>query len=120
MGRSRRGYRKCRACKKEKKLDTNFYKKKANSGAVIYEYVCKKCKTQQFLQRYNKAKELIKELSAVEYPADYIQDQECGKCIFLVECNYMVKVKKSLVDPYCFEDSKFHHRYLKQYNKELT
>ncbi len=116
MTRSRNGYRRCRVCKKERSLKTGFYWKKTKSGGVSYEFTCKKCRTAEFLRRYNRANTLIKELSA----EDYIQEQECSECVFLVECNYMVKIRKSLNSPYCFEDSKFHHRYLKQYGKGIT
>ena len=120
MGRSRNGYRRCRVCNKERHLKTGFYWRKRKSGLIVYDYTCKKCRTTEFLQRYNRVKTLIKELSAEEYPADYMQEQECSECVFLVECNYMVKIKKSLINPYCFEDSMFHHRYLKQYGKGIT
>jgi len=120
MTRSRNGYRRCRVCNKERHLKTGFYWRKRKSGLIVYDYTCKKCRTAEFLQRYNRVKTLIKELSAEEYPADYMQEQECSECVFLVECNYMVKIKKSLINPYCFEDSMSHHRYLKQYGKGIT
>jgi hypothetical protein len=113
------GYRTCRVCKKYRNLKKWFYKRKRKNGNWTYESTCKSCVTNQFLQRYGKAKELLKEMVSIEYPADYLQEQECGKCIFLVECNYMVKVQKSLKNPYCFTDSPLHHRFLKQYGKEL-
>ena len=42
---------------------------------------------------------------------------ECNECIFLRECNYIVKIAKLEISPYCFIDSPFHHRYVKEYGK---
>ena len=42
---------------------------------------------------------------------------ECNECIFLRECNYIVKLAKLEISPYCFADSLFHHRYVKEYGK---
>ena len=113
----RTDYRKCRVCKELKKLKANFYQKRNKLGNLIYEQICKGCRTKQFLQRYGKAKKILDELKSDPSVVDYLQDNDCGECVFLKECNYMVKVQKSEKNPYCFEDSKFHHRYLKEYKR---
>lgn len=117
MGRTVTGYRTCKVCKKSLKLKRNFYIRRTRTGNLNYDRICKKCQSKLFLQRYSKARDIIKELGHVKETATYIEEQECVTCIFLGECNYLVKVAKSEKNPYCFEDSPLHHRYLKQYGK---
>lgn len=44
---------------------------------------------------------------------------DCNSCVFLRECNYIVKTAKLLISPYCFVDSPFHHRFIKEYGKVI-
>ena len=117
MVKKKAGYRICKVCKKSLRLKRNFYIRRSRIGNKNYDRICKRCQSKLFIQRYHGVKDIIKELGKGQETANYIQEQECSKCVFLGECNYMVKVQKSDDYPYCFPNSRFHHRYLKQYGK---
>lgn len=109
------GLKKCRVCQQRKGLD-EFYKRKKRDGTQVHEDICKSCRTKQFLSKYTYVKEIIREIVAQEYSED---EQECEACSFLRECNYLVKVEKSMKSPYCFSDSPFHHRYMADHRHHL-
>lgn len=117
----------CGRCKEVKPIDRDhFYNKLTRYGKPTFDFMCIDCRQVYHAERYQIDKE-IKEsslnhsgLMSLPGNSGFNADQVCSKCVFLRECNYLVKVAKSTTDPYCFKTSKLHVRFVAYYGKKAN
>lgn len=108
-------YKLCSKCKRLKRLKSGFAVNKSKSGRISYDDVCRRCRSDKNVERYNRSQERQK----IRMPNEGgISEQACEKCKFIFDCSYRVKVLKSIDSPYCFVDSRYHFIFVREYGKE--
>lgn len=106
-------YKLCVKCNKNRKLMGNFLIRKTKSGGIVYGDICKRCRVDKELERRNSSASRQK----IRLPNISNKDHPCSACKFLKDCNYRVKILKSLDSPYCFIDSRYHFMFVREYGK---